>query len=53
MGASAITVATVAFLMAVSFLNRGVYRSVAAAEKATMLRSLLGSMRQAVMRQPQ
>lgn len=52
-GASAMTVATVAFLMAVSFLNSGVYSSVAAAEKATMLRSWLGSMRHAAIRQPQ
>ena len=53
MGASAMTVATVAFLMAVSFLNSGVYSRVAAAEKATMLRRPLGSIRQATIRQPQ
>lgn len=52
-GARAMTIATVAFLMAVRRLNSGVYSRVAAALKATMLRSLLGSMRHAAIRQPQ
>jgi hypothetical protein len=50
MGANATTLATVAFLMAVSFLNSGVYRRVAPAEKATMERSCGDSMKQAAMR---
>lgn len=38
-GASAMTKATVAFLMAVRRLNTGVYSSVAPADRAMMLRS--------------